>query len=285
MFVQPVGEQEQDRRPRLIVVSGTLLGQQLELGAEVVTIGRSSDCTISFQHPSVSRQHCRIWLEDGAYWIQDLGSTNKTYVNGHAISKTVLRDGDQIGVGNNALKYFAGASMEARYHQELIDLAIYDSLTGFFNRRHFRQLMDEQLEKHQASALPLCLIIVDLDHFKRINDEHGHLVGDHVLGEVASVLRARAQASMAIGRLGGEEFAVLLPEIDLTQAVGFAEQLRADVEAHRFEVRGEALPVTISLGVAQFQESMRDSAGLLREADRELYRAKESGRNRVYPTL
>ena len=154
-----------ERPPRLIVVSGVFLGHQLEIGSDPVIIGRAVEATLSLPHPSVSRSHCRVWFEDERFFIEDLGSTNKTYLNGQSVMRAELSDGDQIGVGNHALKFFRGASPEARYHQELIDLAVHDGLTGFFNRRHFRMLLDEHVERARG-GVKLAVLIVDLDHFK-----------------------------------------------------------------------------------------------------------------------
>ena len=266
-------------RPRLIVVSGLMLGFQIELGSTMIIVGRASECSLSLPHPSVSRQHCRIWRQGDHYVIEDMGSTNQTYLNGKPITRAQLQDGDQIGVGSNAIKYFTGASMEATYHNELIDRAIYDGLTGFFNRRHFRGLLDERVEKAKSSA-PLSVLLIDLDHFKQVNDKHGHLTGDQVLTSVAQLIRENAPAGASIGRLGGEEFAMVLRE-SLSDAVTLAERVRAAVAAQSIETREVTLPVTISIGVAQVESEGTASADLLRRADEQLYRAKEEGRNRV----
>ncbi len=267
-------------KPRLVVVSGVMLGFQLELGSALVVVGRASECGLSLPHPSVSRHHCRIWREGNSYVIEDLGSTNRTYLNGKPVTRVELRDGDQISVGSNSIKYFTGASMEATYHNELIDLAIYDGLTGFFNRRHFRGLLDEYMEKLKASAL-LSVLIMDLDHFKQVNDTHGHLVGDQVLTGVAQLIRENAPPGTPIGRLGGEEFAMALRGMSLDEAVALADRVRQAVAARPLETREVNLPVTISIGAAQADERTTTSADLLRGADEQLYRAKQEGRNRV----
>ena len=277
---EPTQQEVAAFKPRLIVVSGILLGQQLELGATPIIIGRASECTLSMPHPSVSRLHCRIWREGDRYLIEDLASTNHTYLNGKPVTRAELRDGDQIGVGNNAIKFFTGASMEADYHEELIDLAIYDSLTGFYNRRHFRALLDEEMSPLKTVA-PLSLLLMDLDYFKQINDRHGHLVGDHVLGMVAQVIREHAPADAPIGRLGGEEFALVLRGSSLQAAAALAENLRAIVSAHPIDAHDEHLTVTISIGVAQSGSDGNTPSGLLRRADERMYRAKQEGRNRV----
>jgi diguanylate cyclase (GGDEF)-like protein len=277
---EPARQEDGSFNPRLIVVSGMMLGLQIELNDKPVIIGRASECALSLPHPSVSRQHCRIWREDDRYLIEDLGSTNRTHLNGKPVAHAELRDGDQISVGNNAIKFFVGASVEAKYHDELIDLAIYDSLTGFYNRRHFSSLLEEEVEKAKKPA-PLSLLMMDLDHFKQVNDHHGHLVGDQVLSGVAQIIREHAPSGAPIGRLGGEEFALALRNSVLAEAAALAEILRAAVATRPIDTREQRLTVTISVGVAQSGLHGVSSAELLNSADEELYRAKQAGRNRV----
>jgi diguanylate cyclase (GGDEF)-like protein len=260
-----------------------LLGQQIELLDEPVMIGRGTDCAISLQHPSVSRHHCRIWREGDAFWIEDCGSTNHTYLNSQAITRAQLRDGDQISVGSNAIKFFVGSSVEATYHDELIDLAIYDSLTGFFNRRHFCAVLDEELEKTVETA-PLSLLMLDLDHFKEINDQYGHLIGDQVLSTVSRIIRERTPMGLPIGRMGGEEFALVLPGQGLEAAATLAEVLREAIAERPIETRSNALIVTVSIGVSQTDAKTSTRGMLLKQADDRLYRAKQDGRNRVCAT-
>jgi diguanylate cyclase (GGDEF)-like protein len=277
---EPTRQDDGAFKPRLIVVSGMLLGQQMELGDVPVIVGRASECALAMPHPSVSRQHCRIWREGERYLIEDLGSTNRTYLNGKPVTRAELRDGDQISVGNNAIKFFTGTSLEANYHEELIDLAIYDSLTGFYNRRRFRALLDEEMGDAKTTA-PLSLLLMDLDHFKQINDRHGHLVGDQVLSVVAQLIREHAPADAPLGRLGGEEFALALRGKSLGEAAGLAETLRAVVGARPVDTREERLIVTVSIGVAQSGVDASTPSELLRRADERMYKAKQGGRNRV----
>ena len=268
-------------KPRLIVVSGMMLGLQIELRDESVTIGRASECALSLQHPSVSRHHCEISRDGNRYFLEDLGSTNRTYLNGKAIRREELHDGDQISVGNNAIKFFTGSSLESKYHDELIDLAIYDSLTGFYNRRHFRTLLDEEIERAKGTV-PISVLMMDLDHFKDINDRYGHLVGDQVLTSAAQIMRASAPADAPFGRLGGEEFALILHGNNLQEAIALAEKLRKSIESKPIETRDQRLPITISIGVAQTNEKLKNGAELLSYADDRLYLAKQAGRNRVW---
>lgn len=279
MIVGPESE-ALSRLPRLIVVSGVFLGQELEIGDEPVIIGRAIEATLSLQHPSISRSHCRLWQEDDQFFIEDMGSTNKTYLNGQAVMRAELNDGDQIGVGNHALKFFCGASAEARYHQELIDMAVHDGLTGFFNRRHFRMLLDEHVSRARSGDA-LSVLIVDLDHFKQINDHFGHLVGDQVIASVSQLIREQVGDTCQLGRLGGEEFAVAVPGASPELALGFAEAIRSSVAQHRFDVHAVPQQVSASVGIANWSDSMSGSADLLRLADERLYQAKAKGRNRV----
>jgi diguanylate cyclase (GGDEF)-like protein len=281
-ILEPSVTQETQGNPRLIIVSGLLLGHQVDIGSAPVTIGRGADCTLALPHPSVSRLHCRIWREDDRFHIQDMGSTNPTFLNGKPVTRAELRDGDQIGVGSNAIKFFVGESVEARYHDELIDLAIYDSLTGFYNRRHFLGLLADEIERARRGA-PLCLAMLDLDFFKAINDRHGHLVGDQALSGIAQILRENAPGSAVIGRFGGEEFSMLLRATTLPEALVSTDRLRATVAAEPLALRELKLPLTISIGVAEVGPTRADTAALLRAADEQLYRAKQGGRNRVCP--
>ncbi len=280
-IAESASSEETSFKPRLIVVSGMMLGLQIELRDQPVTIGRASECALSLQHPSVSRHHCEISRDGNRYFIEDLGSTNRTYLNGKAIRREELHDGDQISVGNNAIKFFTGSSLEAKYHDELIDLAIYDSLTGFFNRRHFRTLLDEEIERAKG-AIPISVLMMDLDLFKDINDRFGHLVGDQVLTSSAQIMRINSPADAPFGRLGGEEFALALPGRNLQEAVALAEKLRVAIESKPIETRDQRLPLTMSIGVAQTSATLRTGAELLNCADDRLYRAKQAGRNRVW---
>jgi diguanylate cyclase (GGDEF)-like protein len=279
-ILDPATTQETRGNPRLVVVGGLLLGHQVEIGDRPVTIGRASECTIALPHPSVSRLHCRVWREDGRFQIEDLDSTNRTFLNGKPVTRAELRDGDRIGVGSNAIKFFVGESMEARYHDELIDHAIYDSLTGFYNRRHFLVLLGDEVEKARKGRA-LCLLMLDLDYFKAINDRHGHLIGDQALTCVAQLLREHAPPAAIFGRFGGEEFSMLLRDVTLADAVAVAEKLRAAIAADPLPLRELRLPVTMSIGVTEFRRDNIGCAALLRAADEQLYRAKQGGRNRV----
>jgi diguanylate cyclase (GGDEF)-like protein len=265
---------------RLVVIHGESLGLCVELIDKPVTIGRAPGCEMQIDHRSVSRMHCTVWAENGHFHVRDLGSTNRTLVNEHAIDRSELKDGDTIAVGEIVMKFLRRESLEDRYHQALVELATVDVLTQLPNRRVWREGLERAVLQAQAGT-PLCMAFIDLDHFKRINDELGHLAGDEVLKGVAAVIRASLLSRFHAGRLGGEEFAVALPGLSLRQATDYAELLRRAIEALRIELAGTPRAITASLGVVQWAPSMQTSADFMRAADAELFRAKAAGRNRV----
>lgn len=166
------------------------------------------------------------------------------------------------------------------YHQ-----ATRDALTGLLNRGHFVELAGTEIARAQRFGEPLALIMVDIDHFKHVNDRHGHLVGDEVLTLLAQRLQASARRTDYVGRIGGEEFAVLLPRASLEAALRGATRLHADVGASPFPTSAGALPLTVSVGVAMLRPGMNDFSDLLRSADVALYRAKSEGRNCIRSDL
>jgi len=264
----------------IVVVQGKQLGHRIEVGENAITIGRAPECELCLPDHSVSRRHCRVEMFSGHYEISDLGSTNQTFVNGVAVDRAALNDGDRIEVGRNVLKFFGKESGEADYHSVLLELALRDSLTGLLVRRRFRELLDSTLAT-ASRPLDVGLMILDLDHFKPVNDRLGHLAGDQVLRVCSAVLRAGVPEQAIVGRLGGEEFSVLLPKTTSKELVSLAEALREEQARQAVRIEEEVVQVTVSIGCAMWQPSMQDAGTLLRCADKALYQAKETGRNRV----
>jgi diguanylate cyclase (GGDEF)-like protein len=265
----------------LVVIRGAELGARADLSEVDLVIGRAPGSGFRLDDPGVSRQHCRVW-RDGTVWrLRDLGSTNKTFVNGEAVAEAELADGDRIGIGDTVFKFVRAGSVEERYHQQLYELASIDALTNLYNRRKFRELLEQSLLSSVETGAALSLAFIDLDHFKRINDTYGHQSGDDVLRSVAGLVIAQLRDDDAAGRLGGEEFAVCLPGTTLAAAVAWAETLRATIASARHPIEGQALAVTVSLGVAEWNPANPTSAELMRAADEQLYAAKAAGRNRV----
>jgi diguanylate cyclase (GGDEF)-like protein len=168
-----------------------------------------------------------------------------------------------------------------RRASDLETLAAVDFLTGIYNRRHFETTARAELARCQRYMRPLSLLMIDIDHFKAINDRLGHAAGDRVLQNVAALCRTEKRDSDVVARIGGEEFAVMLPETAETAAVQFAERLRQQIAVSSPTFYGEKVAVTISVGISGASIRTSGIQALLRQADQALYEAKRSGRNRV----
>lgn len=262
--------------PCLVVLDGPRLGDGIHLRATPSIIGRDPQVDFQLLHPSVSRRHCSVWREDGLSWMRDLGSTNGCVVNGHRVSRALLNEGDHVELGDVVLKFVSGR-LEARYHQALSGLAARDTLTGLLNRRRFRETLDA-LMSGPATDGAIAVGILDIDHFKLVNDRLGHGAGDLVLAAVADCLQAAVQPGEVAGRLGGDEFAVVLLA-DGARAQARCDALRAAVEVLRGTIPDGGEPITLSVGVAA--GGGRGGSELLQAADLALLEAKRAGRNRV----
>lgn len=265
-----------------IYPTGARMGTRYTLGDQPVVIGRTEDCQIHNPDQSVSRCHARIECrEDGRYWVTDLGSTNGTFVN-HALQRGgVIKDGDYLRVGNCIYRFLAGGNLEAHYHEEIYRLAVVDGLTHVHNRRAMNEFLDRELTRAARHHRPLAVAIFDIDHFKAVNDRMGHLAGDLALQELCARVRPVVRADELLARYGGEEFAVVLPEANLGTAVATGERIRQLVDARPFVFNEKPYPLTVSVGVAALSGSQDTTADLLARADKNLYEAKRTGRNRV----
>jgi GGDEF domain-containing protein len=190
----------------VVVIHGEGLGKRIDVGERAIVVGRSQESDLHIPHPSVSRQHCSIWRDADGYRVRDLGATNRTRVNEDKVQESALMDGDHITVGETILKFISHASVEARYHEEVYQLATHDALTDLCNRRHFMELLEKEIARAQRHGRPLALAILDVDLFKRINDEHGHIAGDGVLRQLADILRQHVRGEDVAARIGGEEY-------------------------------------------------------------------------------
>ena len=266
----------------LIVLSEPRLGSRVLLSETPVEIGRGATGGLMLDADSVSRKHARVEWTGSNHRIVDTGSTNGTFVNGSRIQGHELRDGDRVQIGKVLLKYIATGNIETAYHEEFQRLMRFDPLTGCSNKRTFEEALRTAVTAARTKPKPLSLVVFDLDHFKKINDTHGHVAGDSVLCELASVAREAMPKDLVFGRVGGEEFAALWEGSDKTAMVGVAESVRRAAGAHPFSFEGKRLSLTVSAGVAERPSGSDETAEALYErADAKLYEAKGAGRNRV----
>jgi two-component system cell cycle response regulator len=262
--------------------SSKQLGKRSPLASGGVRIGRGAENDVVLLSDSVSRSHARVEVRADSYHVVDLHSTNGTYVNDELVQDRQLHRGDQIKIGDTILKFLSGADLESQYHETIYRMTIIDGLTGVHNKRYFVEQLDRELSRATRHGRPLTLVICDIDYFKRVNDEFGHLAGDHVLKEVAQLAKSRLRPDDVVARYGGEEFALVLPETDLAGGLKIAEELRKMIAAETFTFEDEDIDVTISCGVAQLDPKLR-SYDFVKAADKQLYEAKRAGRNRVSP--
>jgi two-component system, cell cycle response regulator len=264
-----------------IYPTGPHMGERYVLKPIDTLIGRTDECQVRNTDASVSRNHARVECRDDGYYAVDLGSTNGTFVNNVPHKEVRLADGDYLRIGNCIYRFLGGGNLEAEYHEEIYRLTVIDGLTGAHNRRYLTEFLDRELARAQRYDRPLTLALFDIDRFKGINDQHGHLAGDMALRELAGLLKYGVRKDELLARYGGEEFAMVLPETTCEQAVQACERLRQLVEEFKFEYGGESFPVTISVGVASCNPTMISPEELIHAADSKLYEAKSSGRNRV----
>lgn len=266
----------------LVIIHGERLGERIRLDQErPLVIGRGPDCDLQLSQSSVSRAHCQLFRDGERYRIRDLGATNRTVLNDQPVIEAWLSDGDHITVGQNILKFVAPNNLEAHYHAEVHQRTILDTLTGVYNRRYFLDMLEREIARNERHHRVFSLAILDLDLFKQINDDLGHLAGDEILQALGGVLRKRLRRNDTAARIGGEEFALLLPETPLTNALELAEDVRQAVSDHEFRAGDRVIALTTSAGVAQWLPSMGSASDILRAADEALYAAKDAGRNCV----
>ena len=271
----------------LIVVSGGIPGEMIRLNPGGTRVGRSSENSWQLLDPSVSRRHVSITADHkGEVWITDLGSTNGTFLNGNRIVGHVanrLKDGDRIQFGAAVIVKFVRLDpVDEQFQRDLFERTVRDSLTTLYNRTFFVEQLGALAERAGARGLGLAVLMLDVDHFKRVNDTFGHDVGDVVLCEVAHALRESTRTEDLVARYGGEEFVAALPVSAPDQATERAERIRANLASRRIETPGAPLRVTASIGLAFAHAGrVRNPVSLITAADNCLYQAKNAGRNRV----
>ncbi|MCI0659294.1 MAG: GGDEF domain-containing protein [Acidobacteria bacterium] len=278
--------------PGLVVIQGREIGREYRLRRSELILGRDEGVHVRIPDEGVSRKHALIELSWDAdrrvqhALIRDLGSTNGTLVNGERVASSDLREGDKIRLGDTVLKFVLQDDLDARFHQEVHNRIAYDQLTGLLTKEFLYVAMETELKRCEKFGQPMAVLMMDLDRFKLVNDGYGHLMGSHVLSEVGWLIREGFRSTDVSARYGGEEFLAYMSEVTLEGGVQAAERIRSAVEEHPFTRTGETgrsttVRVTISLGVSEFPRHGASLESLVAAADAALYRAKESGRNRV----
>jgi diguanylate cyclase (GGDEF)-like protein len=280
----PPRSQASGSAPLLVYIypAGPNLGSCLSLRNPKLVIGRDPDCDIRVHHPSVSRRHAHVERRKTGYCIEDLQSTNGTFLNDVPVSCSPLHEGDYVRVGSCIFRYLAGDNVEAEYHEELYRLTIVDALTNVANKRHLLEFLDRELARTERYGRPLSVVLFDIDHFKALNDRLGHLAGDFALRELSALVQVNVRRDELLARYGGEEFCLVLPETSREAAVAACDRLRELVAAHPFHYEGQPFHLTLSMGVTTTAgEVLFTPHDVLLRADNNLYAAKNRGRNQV----
>lgn len=271
----------------LIVLAGTNVGEMHRL-RPLTTLGRSPTADIRIVDDGVSRLHCQISAiakATGAssMQVEDLQSRNGTYCNGERIVKHELIDGDKIQIGRTTiLKFTYHDKLEESFQKQMYDSALRDPLTRAYNKRYFLDRLDSEIRFALRHKTPLSLLMFDLDHFKDVNDSHGHVGGDRALVSFAEHIRASIRNEDVFARYGGEEFSIISRGIPRPDARLFADRLRREVGKLAIPHDGATITFTTSIGVATLPENLVKSPDeMIKCADRALYKAKQTGRDQV----
>ena len=281
--LQSADKEAAEKPACFLVVGGELNGTIFDLIDGDTVVGRSPECTIPLEFQGVSRKHFKITVKNYDCTVEDLKSSNGTFLNNTKIEGTLpLSKGDTVKLGSITLKYLPKGDTERLTYDKLHEEANTDGLTKCFNKMYFNNKLDLEVKKSKVTGSPLSLVIFDLDHFKHLNDNYGHDAGDYVLKEMAELLRDNGiRKGDTFARYGGEEFVVLLPKTNLKQAFEIAERLRKLVECHQFMYEAQRLPVTASIGVADYRQGIETGTDLFKRADSAVYKSKDAGRNQV----
>jgi diguanylate cyclase (GGDEF)-like protein len=288
----PAKPVQRERRPALVSLRGELMAVPIPLERDRVTIGRALEADVRLNDSRASRLHACIESEvdrnshQRIYKIADLRSTNGTLVNGELITEALLSDGDKIVIGDHLFRFDMLDEIDREFQQQIHRLIAHDELTGLLTSKSFFSELRREAARAEADSRPFCVLMMDLDHFKEVNDTYGHLVGSKTLEEIGKVIKEALRAGDVASRFGGEEFAAFLLDANYAQALVAAERVRFAVAEHEFSAARLDSPgvdrthhITISIGVAAFPDDAKDPIELVELADSALYRAKRSGRN------
>ena len=247
-----------------------------------LSIGRSSSADVSMPEvQSLSRLHARLRHRGVMVKIEDLRSTNGTFVNDRRISSQALYSGDRFQLGAAHFKFLHEKDPEHAYHEAIYHLVMTDGLTQAFNKRKLDEELAREFARASRHQRPLSLVLFDIDHFKGVNDTYGHLCGDFVLQQIVRRTSEHLRAEQVFARVGGEEFVILSPEMEIEGAVELAEKLRTRFESEVFRYAELEVGITCSFGVAALEPEMSHPEELFAAADQAMYSSKDGGRNLV----
>jgi len=268
----------------LFFLSGPQQGHLFTLTEGTTLIGRSQECDLVINDNRISRKHLKFKLKEGKAVIEDLDSTNGTFVNGEKTKHRELKMNDKVHMSpTTVFKYSLADEDEKVALNELYELGVNDPLTGVYNKRYFMERLEEELNHAKRFEIPISLAMIDIDHFKKINDSYGHLAGDQVLIKTAELMKSICRNTDILARYGGEEFSIILKNTDEKGASVQADRLRKKIAKKNFDLEKNKIKINVSIGIASYQETakIKDEKQFIKTADRALYHSKKKGRNRT----
>ena len=270
-------------RAMLLRMDGIGAGQVLSVAETPFTMGRHATNQLPIDDDSISRFHARFVCEDGKYFVEDLGSRNGTFLQGKRITRAEIRDDDWVQLGARvAFRFTLTDSRQEGLLRKLYESSTRDALTGAYNRRHFDDRLRAEIAFAVRHATDCALILMDIDHFKRVNDTYGHPAGDEILRHLGGLANRALRTEDVFARFGGEEFAVILRGASTRGAGRLAERLREALNQQHAVYEGQEIKVTLSAGCAALSCCATPAPDeVVAIADRRLYAAKQGGRNRV----
>ena len=251
------------------------IGTLFQLSKNELLIGRGEECEIQLDVEAVSRRHARLERDGTAWTVEDLNSTNGTYVNDVPVTRTILRNGDFLKVGRAILK-FLDDGLETAYHEEIYRMTLRDALTGAYTKRYFLEAAERERARCLRYDRPFSIIVLEIAQFRVLNDAHGPVAGDYVLREVAQRLHRLANQENIISRLEGVRFALSMAEADASTATSLSKDIEAGVVSSPFEFEGTRIPVQVTVGSATVRTDI-DLNEIIRSACEALPRVRSVG--------
>jgi two-component system cell cycle response regulator len=274
-------------RPHFVVLQGPGLGDFFEITADELILGSDPfRADIVVRDVEVEPRHAGVYREPGGYVVRGVGASKGFALNGEVMEESgssyLLTDGDRIHMGDSVLEFSHQDEIKASFYEQLHHLVNRDHLTGLYSKDRFDREFEHRLETMADEGRPLSVLMADIDGLKEINDAHGHLLGEFVVGEIGRIIGAlHEEAGRSATRFGGDEYQCILPNLSREEAAEVAEEIRRGVETHAFEREGTTARTTISIGVASYPEDGTTRQELTHAADAALYRSKRVGGNTV----
>jgi len=276
-------EFKDERHKSCIIIEGDQIGRIFYLSEGKNIVGRMENTDINLDSSTVSRRHAVINFDNHSrIFIKDLTSSNGTYVNGQRITETELKEGDIFTIGIYKLKIASLSKHDAAFFQHMTDSAEKDALTGTYNKGSITEMLNTIIAQAAEAKQLLSIAMIDIDHFKRINDTYGHIAGDTVLKHIARLFSTYLRSTDKCGRFGGEEFLIIFKMTSIREAADISGRIQKTIMDHPPVYENKRIEVTVSIGVESNEnKEINNAEAFIKLADKKLYTAKENGRNRI----